>query len=181
MANTKKTASIFALFRTQEEAERAIDELAQAGFGADEIGVLVPGDTEEPDYFRRAMAGTGAGTALGGAAGAVLGAASVGAIPGIGPVLVAGALVPVLMGAITGGSTGGLFGWLFSMSSAQDQALYYTQEVRSGRSLVTVTTDRIEEARRAFEAAAALEVAGVGRSETADKMAKDRPLNADES
>lgn len=100
-----KSVTLVALFRTQTEAEEAVNRLARAGFTPAEIGVLVPGDSEQPDY-----------------------------LSGIG-----------------------------------DQALYYLQEVRSGRSLVTVTTPRTEEARGVLQAAAALEVGKVGR--------EDRPLS----
>jgi hypothetical protein len=43
------------------------------------------------------------------------------------------------MGAATGGATGGVAGLLFGAASNQDHALYYTQEVRRGRTLVSVS------------------------------------------
>jgi hypothetical protein len=56
------------------------------------------------------------------------------------------------------------------------------QEVRGGRWLVTVTTGRTAEARAALEAVGAMEVADIGRSETAHKLAEDeQPRDARDS
>lgn len=167
------------LFRDQAAAERGVNQLAAAGFNPEEIGILGPGDTTEPPYFKATAAGVTTGAAIGGAAGLILGAASVGAIPGIGPVLVGGALVPVIVLGFTGTSAGMTLGGLFAGAATQDQGLYYMQEVRGGRWLVTVTTDRLNEARAALEAVGAMEVANIGRSETAHRLAEDeRPQDA---
>jgi hypothetical protein len=166
---------MFGLFPSQARAEEAVNRLAQAGFDPRDIGFLAPGETREPPYLKAAAAGVGTGTALGGVAGAVLGAISVGAIPGIGPVLVAGALVPVAMGLITGAGAGGTLGGLFAAALSQDQALYFTQEVRAGRSLVTVTTDRAREAGAALRGAGALDVAAMGSGQAAHKLSEDAP------
>jgi hypothetical protein len=173
MADTKSLPTIFATFPDQGVAERAVNALANAGFSADEIGFLAPGDAHEPEYFKATAAGIGTGGVLGGMAGAILGAATVGAIPGIGPVLVAGALVPVAVLALTGASAGGTMGALFAAAASQDQGLHYMQEVQSGRSLVTVTTARTAEATAALERAGALEVADVGKSDTAQRVVED--------
>ncbi len=160
---------MFALFGTRGQAEEAVNRLSEAGFTADEIGLLSPEDSHEPGYAKAIAAGIGGGTVLGGVAGAVLGAASVGAIPGVGTVLAAGAILPVAIGLFTGASAGGTMGGLFAAAASQDQGLYFMQEVRGGRTLVTVTTERRDEARGVLERSAALEVADVGRSETAEK------------
>lgn len=173
MADTKSLPTIFAVFPDQPAAEQGVNRLAAAGFSPDEIGFLAPGDANEPDYFKAAATGIGAGGVLGGVAGAVLGAVTVGAIPGIGPVLVAGALVPMGVLGITGASAGGTLGALFAGAASQDQGLHYMQEVQSGRTLVTVTTGRTAEARAALEEAGALEVADVGRSDTATHIVED--------
>lgn len=173
MADTKSLPTIFATFADQPTAERAVNEVANAGFTADEIGFLAPGEAHEPDYFKATAAGVGTGGVLGGMAGAVLGAATVGAIPGIGPVLVAGALVPVAVLALTGASAGGTMGALFAAAASQDQGLHYMQEVQSGRTLVTVTTARVDEAAAALERAGALEVADVGKSDTAERVVEE--------
>lgn len=170
MSEDKKNRTVYALFTDQEAAERGINQAVQAGFGPDDISYLGPSDAEEPNYARNAAAGIGTGGVVGGAIGAVLGAVTVGAIPGIGPVLVAGALLPTAVLAMTGASAGATMGALFAGAASQDQALYYMQEVQSGRSLVTITTDRPAEAADALRAAGAMEVADAGTGETARKM-----------
>jgi hypothetical protein len=173
MADMKSLPTIFAVFPDQAAAEQAVNRLAAAGFSPDEIGFLAPGDASEPDYFKATVAGVGTGGVLGGVAGAVLGAVTVGAIPGIGPVLVAGALVPIALLGVTGASAGGTLGALFAGAASQDQGLHYMQEVQSGRALVTVTTTRTAEAQAVLEEAGALEVANVGRSDTASHLVED--------
>jgi hypothetical protein len=170
MEHRTSPQTVVGVYRAQAAAEEAVNRLSQAGFRADEIGLLAPGDVEEPRYFKAVATGIGAGGVLGGAAGAVLGAAAVGAIPGVGPVLAAGALLPVAMGAFTGANAGGLLGGLSAAAITQDQALHYMQEVTSGRTLVTVTTDRVDAAEEAMRAARALEVAVTGASETSEKL-----------
>jgi hypothetical protein len=173
MTNRASSHTVVAVFATRELAERGVKELAAAEFAADEIGFMAPGEAEEPHYARAAATGIGTGAVLGGVAGAVLGAISAGAVPGIGPVLVAGALVPIALLGVTGASAGGTMGALFAGAATQDQGLHYVQEVRSGRALVTVTTDRMSDAIAALEAAGALEVADVGRSDTAAHLAEE--------
>jgi len=175
MADTKSLPTVLATFPDTTTAEHAVNRLAAAGFTPDEIGFLAPGDASEPHYARAAAAGVGAGGVIGGVAGALLGAATAGAIPGIGPVLVAGALVPVLVLGATGASAGATMGALFAGAASQDQGLHYTQEVQSGRALVTVTTARTAEARAALDESGALEVADVGRSDTATHVAEQEP------
>jgi hypothetical protein len=172
MEDVQALPTVVGLFPDQAAAEHAVEQLARAGFTADEIGLVAPGDVEEPDYARAEVTGIAAGGALGGVAGALLGAVTAGVIPGAGPVLVAGAIVPIAVLAFTGASAGGTAGALFAAAAAQDQGLYYMQEVRSGRALVTVTTRHQAEARALLEAAGALEVADMGRSESAHKLAE---------
>lgn len=171
MADSHSLPTLFATFETRGQAEDAVDRLATAGFTAEHVGLIAPGDVEEPHYARNLAVGTGSGTVLGGAAGVVLGAVAVGAIPGVGTVVAAGAILPIAVLAFTGAAAGGTLGGMFSLAASQDQGLYFMQEVQGGRTLVTVTSDRVEEARAGLEAAGAMEVADVGRSETADKLA----------
>jgi hypothetical protein len=175
MADKESLPTIVGVFRDQAAAEAAVHQLNEADFGAREIGLLAPGQADEPNTLKVEAAGVATGGVLGGVAGVILGAATVGAIPGIGPVLAAGATVPVVVLAATGASAGATMGALFAAAATQDQGLHYVQEVRSGRALVTVTTDRTDQALAALESAGALEVADVGRSDTADKLAEEDP------
>ena len=179
MTDRTSPQTVFGVFRTQAVAEEAVNRLAQAGFAATDIGFLAPGEAREPDFLRAAATGVSTGGVLGGVAGAILGAASVNAIPGLGPVLVAGAILPTAIGLFTGASAGGTLGGLFAAALTQDQALYYKQEVVAGRSLVTVTTDRPDEAMGALRGAGALDVATVGRSESGEKLSAEPPAPAE--
>jgi hypothetical protein len=165
--------SLLALFSTQAEAEAGVNELAAAGFGADEIGFLAPGDAGEPNTGRNEAVGIGSGLALGAAAGALLGAASVGAVTGLGLVLAAGTLVPIVVGGATGSAAGATAGALFAAAVTQDEGLYYQQEVQGGRSLVSVTTSRADEAWAALERAHPREIANVGAGGTARRLGED--------
>jgi hypothetical protein len=134
---------------------------------------LAPGDAGEPNTGRNEAVGVSSGLAVGAAAGALLGAASVGAITGVGLVLVAGTLVPIVLGGATGAATGATAGALFAAALTQDEGIYYQQEVQSGRSLVSVTSRRTEDAWAALERARPREIANVGTGGTAHRLAED--------
>jgi hypothetical protein len=163
MKNHGDSRTILALFTSQEDAERALSALIDAGFRPDAIGFLGPGEAREPDHVRKQVAGIGGGAVAGTIAGGLLGAVAASAIPGIGPFITAGTLLPILLGAFTGGATGGTIGSLLTAAGANDQALYFVQEVEAGRSLLSVTTDRVEEARRLLLQSGSMEAADVGR------------------
>lgn len=165
--------TIVGLFSTQGDAERAVNQLVHGGIPAGDIGFLRPGEAQEPDYAKSAAAGVGGGAVIGAIAGGLLGAASMVVAPGIGPIVTAGAWLPPLMGIATGGATGGTAGGLFALSGTEDQGLHFRQAVQSGRSLVNVTTARSDEARALMEQAGALEVADLGRSQSAEKIADE--------
>ena len=162
--------TIVGLFQTHEEAERAVNLLVNSGFRAEEIGYLAPGEAEEPDFKKSAAAGVGGGAVLGAIAGGLLGAASMVVAPGIGPIVTAGAWLPPLMGIATGAATGGTAGGLFALSGTGDEGLHFRQQVQEGRSLVNVTTNKSQEARGLLEQGGALEVADLGRSESAEQV-----------
>jgi hypothetical protein len=125
---------VVGVFLDRELAERAVTALAEAGFDQAQVGFLTPGEDTEPAYFRR----TGKSIAAGSVAGAVLGALAAVAIPGLGLAVAGGTMLAAAMGAATGGATGGVAGLLFGSASSRDHALYYSQELRRGRTLVTV-------------------------------------------
>jgi len=63
------------------------------------------------------------------------------AIPGIGPLLVAGPVAAALAGASIGAAAGGLIGGLVDLGVPDEEARRYTEAVRAGATLVTVTVD----------------------------------------
>lgn len=133
--------TVFALFKNQEEAERGVRALLDAGYSPDQVGMVGPGSEERRPYGKAVVGGVLGGAAVGGVAGGVLTAAAVGLIPGIGPVLAAGTLLPVLAGTTTTAATGGVAGALISLAGSSDEALYYEQQVEAGNWLVSVTTE----------------------------------------
>jgi hypothetical protein len=154
-----KTAPLVGVFEDYRAAERAVDELRRAGFGQDQIGVIVRKVTvhehaaDEPVVEGNTDPETGAavGAVTGGILGSLLGAAVALALPGVGVAVATG----VLGGATIGITSGGLVGGMIGMGVSESDAQRYEREFHSGRTLVTVQAG----ARRA-EAAAILESCG---------------------
>jgi hypothetical protein len=162
MGKSDHRKTVVALFTGQAEAELALSALAEAGFRPEDMGFLGPREVQEPDHAKRQVVGVGSGAVAGGLAGGLLGAVAASAIPGIGPVITAGALLPIVMAAVTGSATGGTVGSLMTAAASRDQLLYYLQEVQAGRSLLSITTDRVEDARAVLLQSGAMEAAEVG-------------------
>jgi hypothetical protein len=157
--------TLFALFRNQQEAELGINALVQAGFDARQVGYLGPGEqpseVSQRDPKKPAVVGMGAGTVAGGIAGGLLGAAASAAVPGLGAVIVAGILVPLVVGAASGAGVGVTLGSLMGSTLSDHPAIYFLQEVGAGRSLVSVSGDRLGEASSILLRCGALEASAV--------------------
>jgi len=151
--NTTPRTTVVGVFSERREAEHAIDDLKRSGFRDDQIGIAARDEqhpegtvTSESDHNSGGAAATGAVT--GGVLGGVLGALAAGLIPGIGPVLAGGILAGVLGGAAVGAAAGGLLGALTGMGVPEEDARYYDEEFKGGRTIVTVKADgRYDEAR----------------------------------
>ena len=113
-----------------------------------------------------------AGIVLGTVLGAVVGAVVAGMVPGIHPLVPGSVLATLALAAVTGAATGGVAGALLSIAASADPVLYYDQEVQSGRTLVSVTRPRLEEALSLLLAAGAIEAAPV---EAALEGSRPRP------
>lgn len=143
MANSLRT-TLVAAFQDRLEAERAVDELEQAGFPPDDLGYAIRGsdaveggmitDTQGAKDRKGAVTGMATGAGLG----AVLGAAAALLIPGVGPVVAGGVLAMAFGGAIAGTAVGGIFGALTGLGMSEDEARFYEKEFHSGRALVAV-------------------------------------------
>jgi hypothetical protein len=137
--------TVVGVFRDRGDAEQGVEALRRAGFGPEQIGVLVrdearrEGVTVKADV--RAEEGAATGAVTGGILGGLLGAAVAGAIPGVGPVLATGILAGVIGGGALGIATGGLIGALIGMGVPEEEAHYYEREFQAGRILVTVRSD----------------------------------------
>jgi hypothetical protein len=140
LATTHTTA--IAAFDSRAPAERAIAELICAGFTWSQLGFITRSNeevlTDANDTETRAEGGAAAGAVTGGVLGAVVGGVAALALPGIGPILAAGLLAGVLGGGAVGAWGGGLIGALVGLALPQEEAQYYEEELRAGRTLVLV-------------------------------------------
>jgi hypothetical protein len=149
--------TVAALFYSQADAERAIQDLKEAGFPQDRIGVVLrdpmtgPGepqglqDTVLPG--ETAAAGAVGGGILGGVVGLLAGVGAL-ALPGVGPVIAGGALAASLTGAGVGAAAGGVLGALVGLGIPESSARYFEQGIRQGAVLVTVDAGYRREAAR---------------------------------
>jgi len=182
MTTTTRTTAV-GVFTERRLADRAIEELHNAGFSNDQIGFLSREGYagEKQELIIPAQSGTGtapaggspvagvpapvstdddltateesktettaAGVVGGGVLGGILGAAAALLIPGLGPAIAGGILTAVLGGAAIGAVAGGLIGALTNMGVPENEARFYQDELRAGRTLVTVQAeDRYDEA-----------------------------------
>jgi hypothetical protein len=161
MTVTKRSA-VVGVFNTKEEARRAVEELRRAGFSDNQITMVMhhsnDGTVEVTDMDaakaaqvtgeNKAGEGAAVGVIAGGLGGGAL-ALALGMIPGVGPVLSLGTGLAATMfgiGAAAGGATGGIVGALVGMDFPEDEARHYERELKAGRVLVGVKSDRLDEA-----------------------------------
>ena len=162
------TSTLVGVFDDRRRAQEAVAELERLGFSADQVGYAArDGDTEVRDTEVTTDTGSGSGAltgaATGGVLGGIVGAAAALLIPGVGPVVAAGILGPLLgaaaAGAGIGAVGGGLIGGLTTTGVAEEDARYYDEQFRAGRSLVVVNAaGREAEARRVLEQFGAYDV-----------------------
>lgn len=138
--------TVVALFDNQADAERAIQDLREAGFSKDRIGVMLrdpsysPGTADDVQNVlpgETAAAGAVGGGILGGVIGLLAGVGAL-ALPGVGPVIAGGALVTSLTGAGVGAAAGGVLGALVGLGVPESSARYFEEGIRQGAVLVLV-------------------------------------------
>jgi hypothetical protein len=154
--------TIAALFKDEEQADSAVRALKSADFDPSEIEMRGPREPELANYGANAARGVAFGSIGGTVLGAVLGVLAAGDVPGSHAYVQGGWFVPFML-AIALGATGGLAGLLLSVGASRDRALYYEQEVQSGRYLVSVDTqpERRETAREILLSKGAMEAASI--------------------
>jgi hypothetical protein len=141
------------VFDDRLEAERAVDELEQAGFAHDSVAFVLRGSdvtrggTVTDTVGTKDERGMVTGAVTGGVMGGLLGAAAALVIPGIGPVLAGGILATSLGYAGAGVAIGGLLGAMKGAGLSEHEAQFYERQFRSGKAIVTVRAgDREPEA-----------------------------------
>jgi hypothetical protein len=137
------TSTIVGVFETPQRAQRAVMDLKTAGFTEDQVGVLSRNDQGKVVGKTIDDRSEATGAATGAAAGAGLGALwglgiLAGVLPGIGPAIVGGTLGILLSSAAAGAAAVGIAGALIGLGVPQEEASFYENEFRSGRTLVTV-------------------------------------------
>jgi hydrogenase maturation factor len=159
MTNATRT-TVVGVFQEQQAAERAIDRLRDAGFDANNIGYAGHGkEGADEDKAKDVTTGAASGAVGGGIAGGVIGAIAAGLIPGVGPIVGAGLLAATLGGAGIGAAAGGLVGGLTGLGVSDEDAKYYDDEFRAGRTLVVVKAEgRYDEAYGILQAEGAYDV-----------------------
>jgi hypothetical protein len=171
---------IVGTFDDRSAAERAIEQLRDAGFHRDQIGFAGKDGTGETvlveEHGNAAGSGAAGGLVTGAVAGGALAWLGLAAIPAIGPFLAGGAIGTALVGAAAGGITGGVLGGLLGLGIPRHKAEYHEQQVQAGRTLVTVQTAEPAIAERIFSGAGAVDI-DRGRDdepyESADNAAAD--------
>src|SRR6202142_1429323 len=140
-----KNTAVFGIYKTSTQAERAVDRILKAGFGNNDISVLLPDSQSSKEFAHekntKAPEGTATGVASGGVIGGTLGLlAGIGAlaIPGLGPFIAAGPIMGALAGLGVGGAVGGLIGALVGMGIPEYEAKRYEGRVKDGGILVSV-------------------------------------------
>jgi hypothetical protein len=136
--------TIVGVFEERQKAQRAVNELKAAGFTDDQIGVV----SHNRDGSTTATKGDGdtamgeaaaAGLATGAGVGALWGLGILaGVLPGIGPAIAGGTLGVLLSSAAAGAAALGVAGALIGLGIPDDDAGYYENEFKAGRTLVTV-------------------------------------------
>lgn len=135
---------VLGTFDDRESAERAADQLQQAGVDRGDISIVAR-DDQGGGQGRQDQGGAGMNQASDGAwwgagigAGAgLLASAGALAIPGIGPLLAAGPIAAALSGAVTGGLAGGLIDW----GLPEESGRRYEEAVKQGRILCACRCD----------------------------------------
>ena len=141
---------------TRDQAEAAIRQLTDAGFGTNDISVLMSDVEGTKDFAHEhntktpegAIGGAAAGGVLGGGLGLAIGLGAL-AIPGLGAFIAAGPLLAALSGAAAGATLGGVTGALVGLGVPEIEAKVYEGKLHSGNLLMSVHTDNNEERKRA--------------------------------
>lgn len=151
-----------ASFADRDDAYAAIDRLRESGYAPERIGFAGHDDEGRSvlveEHGNASGAGAAGGLVTGAAAGGALAWIGLAAIPVIGPFLAGGAIGTALIGAGAGAITGGILGGLLGLGIPRHKAEYHEEQLRSGRSLVTVQTDDSDATERLLRDAGALDV-----------------------
>ena len=147
-------ANIIGTFDMRDNAEKAINELKEKGFGDNEVSIVAKEDETggsggglTMDQSTDMSGGTVTGGAIGGTAGVLAGLGAL-AIPGIGPIVAIGPIAAGLTGAVAGG----LVGNLVDLGIPEDRSKFYENRVKQGKvlAIVEANDDQVEDVRQLY-------------------------------
>lgn len=147
------------LFYDRDSAERAYQTVANRGYDAKDINLVMADETRSKHFpgtdegttelSSKAAEGAGIGGAIGGTLGATLAAiTAVGtsiAIPGLG-LIIGGPLAAAVAGAGAGAATGGLLGALIGWGIPEEHVKHYESGLKEGGILMSVKPRSEEDA-----------------------------------
>jgi hypothetical protein len=151
--------SVAGIFTSRQDAERAAQQLLDAGASREHIALLTPGDTRRLESLPTdegeapgtgAAIGAVAGAATGASIGLPLGAAASLIVPGVGPIIAFGLIGAALFGA-GGAAVGTALENTLSRGVPRDDLFVYEDALRSGRSIALALVDDEATALRARE------------------------------
>ena len=172
-----KHSTVVGVFTDLAAARAAVNELRNAGFREDQIGVVARDVSGEVAVTRDAGAAAGSkweeGATAGAAAGAGVGALwalgiAAGMLPAVGPVIAGGLLASVLASAAGGAAVAGVVGALVGLGVPEEHARTYERHFHAGNALVTVQApgryEEVEEVLRRHGASHVNDVRPAGRA-----------------
>jgi hypothetical protein len=139
--NPRNEPSAIGVYTDLEKAEHAIDELRQAGFQSDEIGIIGHVANEQiptPAEMQAPEENAINGIVKGGILGAIVGAFVVLVIPGIGEVAGLGRWFDVVGGAALSACICGVLAAFGSFVSWRPKTRFYAAELEKGNFIVVV-------------------------------------------
>src|SRR5262249_50791852 len=136
-----KPELVVGVFDHLPDAEKAIQELWQAGFAQDRIDMITRSAgriSATPRYHwnKEAAYGALAGAAAGATVGVVAGALATIIVPGLGAVLGGGLILSAIGGAAVGAAGGTFLGPFIALGMSSDEAHYYATEIDEGSTVV---------------------------------------------
>ncbi len=167
--------SVYAIARSEYQANQIVDSLTSAGFTLNDISVLFP-DKESTHEFAHekntkapegAITGAATGGVLGGALGLLVGIGAL-AIPGVGPLIAAGPLLAALSGVAAGATVGGVAGGLIGLGIPEIEAKRYENRIFEGNILISVhsvSSEKVSTAKEILEKAGAEDISVSSMSE----------------
>lgn len=142
-----KETLITGVFKSSDQAARAIEALLQGGIARDDISIVASEGTKVEAFgiqkHTKAAEAAAIGGGLGGAVGALIaGFTAVGALAtgGLG-LIAAGPIVAALAGAGAGAAAGGVLGGLIGLGIPEHEVKFYEDALNKGSVLVGVKTD----------------------------------------